>query len=161
MRLDSPADTRRYAGRREARECLIMSVRFEVVLACFLRDETPAETLDALRWHLGLLVDRPPGVSAADHPDRLLCPDPASSLPGGDVASLQRQRHWLAGAQQTQAWGLYSRTVWPDDALPGLAKVLELVAGNIAEAGYGGFYRDVRSVDATALEFDTPPDLRG
>jgi hypothetical protein len=138
-----------------------MSVQYEVVLACFLRDETPAETLDALRWHLGLLASRPPGVSAADHPDRLLCPDPASSLPGGDVASLQRQRHALADDGPAEAWGMYSRTVWPDEALSGLATVLELVAGNIAEAGYGGYYRDLRSLDATAFEFDAPSDLTG
>ncbi len=133
-----------------------MSVQYEVVLACFLRDEAPADILDALRWHLGLLASRPPSVSAADHPDRLLCPDPASTLPGGDIASLQRQRHTLADGGQAQAWGLYSRTVWPDDALAGLATVLELVAGNIDEPGYGGYYRDVRSMDATAFEFGTP-----
>jgi hypothetical protein len=138
-----------------------MSVKFEVVLACFLRDETPAETLDALRWHLGLLADRPPGVSAVDHPGRLLGPDPASLLPGGDVASLQRQQQPLANGGQAQAWGLYSRTVWSDDALPGLATVLELVAENVAQAGYGGYYRDMTSLDATALAFDAPREPPG
>jgi hypothetical protein len=138
-----------------------MSVQYEVVLACFLRDETPAETLDALRWHLGLMADRPPGASAADHPRRLLRPDPASGLPGGDVASLQLQRQTLADGGQAQAWGLYSRTAWPGDALPGLATVLELVAGNVAEAGYGGYYRDIRSTEATAFDFGAPRDLPG
>ncbi len=136
-----------------------MSVQYEVVFACFLRDETPAETLDALRWHLGLLADRPPNLSAADHPQRLLCPDPASGLPGGDVASLQLQRLTVADDGQARAWGLYSRTLWPDDALSGLAAVLELIAANVAESGYGGYYRDVRSVDATAFDFGTSPDL--
>jgi hypothetical protein len=138
-----------------------MSVQYEVVLACFLQDETPADALDALRWHLGLLADRPPGMNAADHPDPLLRPDPASSLPGGDVASLQRQRHPLGDGGPALAWGLYSRTVWPDDALTGLAGVLKLLAGYVAEAGYGGYYRDVRSLVATAFEFDTPHDLPG
>jgi hypothetical protein len=138
-----------------------MSVQYEVVLACFLRDETPAETLDALRWHLGLLADRPEGASAANHADRLLCPDPASSLPGGDVASLQRQLQSRADGGQAQAWGLYSRTVWPDDAMPGLATVLELVVGNVAEGGYGGYYRDVRSTEATAFDFGAPRNLPG
>ena len=138
-----------------------MSVQYEVVLACFLRDETTSGTLDALRWHLGLLSDRPPGVTPADHPDRLLCPDPASGLPGGDVASLQLQAQTLDDGGPTQAWGLYSRTVWPEDALPGLATVLELVAGNVANAGYGGYYRDVRSTEATAFDFDAPRDPPG
>jgi hypothetical protein len=140
---------------------LIMSVQYEVVFACFLRDDTPAETLDALRWHLGLLSDRPPGISAADQPDRLLCPDPASGLPGGDVASLQPQAQTLDHGRQAEAWGLYSRTVWAEDALPGLAAVLELVAGNVANGGYGGYYRDVRSTNATAFDFDVPGDPPG
>jgi hypothetical protein len=138
-----------------------MSVQYEVVFACFLRDETPAETLDALRWHLGLAPDRPPGISPADQPDRLLRPDPASGLPGGDVASLQLQAQTLNGGGRAQAWGLYSRTIWPEDALPGLAAVLELIAGNVANAGYGGYYRDVRSTEATAFDFDAPRDLPG
>ncbi len=138
-----------------------MSVQYELVLACFLRDETPAETLDALRWHLGLLDERPPGVSAAANPSRLLCPDPASALPGGDIAALRHQRQTLADGGQAQAWGLYSRTVWPDDALPAFAAVLELVAGHVAEGGYGGYYRDIRSTQATAFDFGPPRDLPG
>jgi hypothetical protein len=138
-----------------------MGVTYEVVLACFLRDETSAGTLDALRWHLGLLADRPPGVSADDQPERLLCPDPASGLPGGDVASLQRQRHAAGDDGQAQAWGLYSRTAWPEDALSRLPSMLELVAANVAEGGYGGYYRDVRSPEATAFDFGAPGDRPG
>lgn len=152
-----PAGPARPAG-QGTRECLIMSVQYEVVLACFLRDETPLEILDALRWHLGLLSDRPPGASLTDQRDRLLCPDPASGLPGGDVASLQLQAQTLGDGGRARAWGLYSRTVWAEDALPGLASVLELVAGNVANAGYGGYYRDVRSTEATAFDFDAPRD---
>jgi hypothetical protein len=100
-------------------------------------------------------------VGAADQPGRLLCPDPASGLPGGDVASLQRQAQTLADGGGALAWGLYSRTVWPEDALPGLALLLELVAGNVTEGGYGGYYRDVRSTEATAFDFGAPHDLPG
>ncbi|MEU2614728.1 hypothetical protein ABZ570_24560 [Micromonospora sp. NPDC007271] len=67
-----------------------MSLHYEVVLTCFLADETPPEVLDALRWHLGLRDERPATLDPGEHPYPLLEPDPGSYLPGGDVASLRR-----------------------------------------------------------------------
>ncbi|MFJ4152764.1 hypothetical protein ACIP10_35045 [Streptomyces galbus] len=41
-----------------------MSLHFEVVFTCFLRDNTPDTVLDALRWHLGMAPERPSGLNA-------------------------------------------------------------------------------------------------
>jgi hypothetical protein len=38
-----------------------MSDHYEVVFSCFLREETPAEVLDAVRWHLGMPRSWPNG----------------------------------------------------------------------------------------------------
>jgi hypothetical protein len=138
---------------------MIMGVHYEVVFTSFLYDDTPQETLDALRWHLGLLADRPPGLGADEHPDRLLCPDSASNLPGGDVASLQRQHREAADdGPPTQAWGLFSRTRWPEDVMPRIATIMELLAGQVADGGYGGYYRDETSAEATAFDFAGTPE---
>jgi hypothetical protein len=134
-----------------------MSTHYEVVIACFLRADSNEETLDALRWHLGLLAERPATLPAADHPDRLLCPDPASTLPGGDVAALQPQRFTPRGGGEQDAWGLYSRTRWPEEAMPALAAVMELLAGQVTGGGYGGYFREEGSSEATAFEFAAPP----
>jgi hypothetical protein len=130
--------------------------RYEVVFACFLREDTPDETLDALRWHLGLLAERPPAL-LAEQQDRLLCPDPASGLPGGDVAALEHQRHDDGDGEPGSAWGLFSRTAWPEHAMPALATIMELLAGQVADAGYGGYFRELGSAEATAFDFARPP----
>ena len=128
-----------------------MSAHYEVVFSCFLRDDTPAEILDALRWHLGLVAGQPADSEPGQRP--LLLPDPASSLPGGDVASLRFQSHGIDTSGRAAAWGLFSRSLWPDDAMGQLSTIMELIAPHVAREGYGGYFRDVTTADATAFEF--------
>jgi len=128
-----------------------MTVRYEVVISCFLRDDTPAEILDALRWHLGLLSEQPDDLDPTQR--ALLRTDPASRLPGGDVASLRHQHGAAGSLEDGQGWGLFSRTLWPDDAMDQLSTIMELVAPYVASPGYGGYFRDVTAADATAFEF--------
>lgn len=132
-----------------------MSLHYEVVFSCFLDDETPPDILDALRWHLGLR-DEPPatlGLDAKDDPYRLLSPDPDSYLPGGDVASLRRQRVGFTAAGDVFQWGLHSRNHWLDDDLGELVTILDLVAPHVVEDGYGGHFREVYDTDLTVFEF--------
>ncbi|HXW45460.1 MAG TPA: hypothetical protein VEL03_11775 [Streptosporangiaceae bacterium] len=128
-----------------------MSVQYEVVFSCFLRDDTPAAILDCLRWHLGQQAERPPYLD--DSQRALLRPDPASRLPGGDVASLQLQAGRSEAGDAGPVWGLFSRSLWPDDALDQLSTIMELIAPHVARQGYGGYFRDVTTADATAFEF--------
>ncbi|MFJ7626813.1 hypothetical protein ACIQZN_10020 [Streptomyces sp. NPDC097595] len=43
-----------------------MSLHYEVVFTCSLREDTPAPVLDALRWHLGLSEEPPQGYGEED-----------------------------------------------------------------------------------------------
>lgn len=110
-----------------------MSERYEVVVTCFLGDDTPAHVLETLRGHLG---DAAGGSGPAAHeadPWPLLEPDPGSDLPGGETAVLRpADRH---------AWGLFSRTHWHEDDLGHLDALLGLLAPHVAEPGYGGHVR--------------------
>jgi hypothetical protein len=130
-----------------------VSSRYEVVFACFLRDDTPDEVLDALRWHLGQIADRPPELDAEEHPDRLLRPDPASPLPGGDIASLLDQLGGPRAQAGVRGWGLFSRTLWPEDAMTEMGTIIQLVAPHVAEPGYGGHYREENATEAVAFAF--------
>ncbi|MFC9295776.1 hypothetical protein ACFTWH_10790 [Streptomyces sp. NPDC057011] len=122
-----------------------MSLHYEVVFACFLRDETPEPVLAALRWHIGAAAERPPHLAADEHPYRLLVPDPDSYLPGGDLASLQHQSrgNW-------NAWGLFTRNFWLDDGIGELVTILDLLAPYVEESGYGGYMRE---------EYDSKPSI--
>ncbi|KIQ65719.1 hypothetical protein TR51_18255 [Kitasatospora griseola] len=129
-----------------------MSLHFEVVITCFLRDDTPDTVLNAVRWHLGLIADRPAGLDADEHMCPMLLPDPDSRLPGGDVASLRRQsRDRAAGAEF--GWGLLSRNYWLDDEMGELATILDLLAPHVEEPGYGGFFREEFDGKPTVLTF--------
>jgi hypothetical protein len=143
-----------------------VSSRYEVVFACFLRDDTPDEILEALRWHLGQIADRPPELDAAEHPDRLLNPDPASPLPGGDIASLLDQPTAAMAETGSRGWGLFSRTLWPEDAMTEMGSIIQLVAPYVAEPGYGGHYREEHATEAVAFAFgdadaEPPREPRG
>ncbi|MFC9977138.1 hypothetical protein ACFVH6_40175 [Spirillospora sp. NPDC127200] len=119
-----------------------MSLHFEVVFTCFLREDTPPQVLAALRWHLGLAEERPAGLG--EHAYSLLAPDPHSRLPGGDVASLR---------EQDQGWGLFSRNYWLDDDLGELATVLELLAPHVEGPGFGGHLREEFESEPTVFAF--------
>ncbi|MGX1542965.1 hypothetical protein [Streptomyces adustus] len=62
-----------------------MSDHFEAVFSCFLRDDTPASVLLALRWHLGLDDEEPEDLDPENSPYPLLVPNNNSRLPGGNV----------------------------------------------------------------------------
>lgn len=88
-----------------------MSDHYEIVISCFLEDDTPEEVLDTLRWHLGLIEQRPAPLNEDTAPYRLLAPDPDSRrLPGGEIARLQRQTRGFTAASDPYAWGMYART---------------------------------------------------
>ena len=105
-----------------------MSQHYEVVFSMFLRDDTPQEILDELRWRLGESSERP-AACALSFRDRLLIPGADYSdiflfLPGTEVTSPLRLQdrgtviRWVAGQEQREqryAWGLHVRLVWRDD----------------------------------------------
>ncbi|MFD7408409.1 hypothetical protein ACFV7R_38470 [Streptomyces sp. NPDC059866] len=114
-----------------------MSLHYEVVFACFLRDGTPETVLAALQWHTGATADRPPHLDANEHPYPLLVLSPDSWLPGGDFASLQRQSRG-----NRDAWGLFTRNFWLDDDIGELVTILDLLAPHVEDPGYGGYIRE-------------------
>ncbi|MER6738314.1 hypothetical protein [Streptomyces puniciscabiei] len=127
-----------------------MSLHFEVVFTCFLRDDTPDTVLNALRWHLGLTAERPTGLDRDEHSYPVLAPDPDGRLPGGDFASLRRQSRGSVAGRELYAWGLFSRNYWLDDDMGELVTILDLLAPHIEEPGYGGYFRE---------EYDTEPTI--
>ncbi|MFF4427542.1 hypothetical protein ACFYZ4_00045 [Streptomyces sp. NPDC001513] len=74
-----------------------MSLHYEVVFACFLRDDTP-DLVVALRWHLGLAVEWPAELDPEEDAYPVLSLDPDSRLPGGDRASLRRHSRGFSAA---------------------------------------------------------------
>ncbi|MFE3637594.1 hypothetical protein [Streptomyces sp. NPDC059168] len=116
-----------------------MSMRYEMVFTCFLKDDTPESVLDALRWHMGLRADRPESVGGVEYSHPLLTPnsDSNTNLAGGEVARLV---HQARGSRD--AWGLFVRVLWPDDILEELVSVLDLLAPHVDEPGYGGYFRE-------------------
>lgn len=128
-----------------------MSDHYEVVLSVFLAEETPVEVLDTIRWHMGLLKDRPEHMGPPEDPDfewRYLDPDPDHPrLPGGEVARLQRQSVGsTADGVELHPWGLFYRGFFLDDDLNVPYEILDLVAPHIVTWGgveFGGFIRDV------------------
>ena len=120
-----------------------MSVHYEIVLSCFLRDDTPDHVLDLLRWHLELLDDHPDEEADEDEDEvPLFAPDPDSPLPGGAFAELRRQRRGSDADGDIHAWGVYARTYALDDDLGEFFSLFELVAPHVADDGYGGHVRD-------------------
>ncbi|GIH13079.1 hypothetical protein [Rugosimonospora africana] len=88
-----------------------MSGHFEVVFSVFLRDDTPAEVLAELRWHLGLSPERSPRLTIDDD-EPLLSPGTPSYLPGGETATLNRQYRYTSSGGDHYAWGLHARVYW-------------------------------------------------
>jgi hypothetical protein len=85
-----------------------MSDHYEVVFACFLRDDTPDDVLDALRWHLGLLADRPASLDPDEHDEQRLLPDPDTRLPGREFVELRRQERGYLGGETIYEWGRHA-----------------------------------------------------
>jgi hypothetical protein len=129
-----------------------MSLRYEVVFSCFLVDDTPAEVLDELRWHLGL-PDGPLTTRDGEDACPLLRPDPDSYLPGGEVAFLRRQMRGTRRGHDIHAWGLFTRNGWHDDAIGEMAIILDLIAPNVVEDGYGGYFREEYDAEPRAFVF--------
>jgi hypothetical protein len=130
-----------------------MSLHFEVVFICFLRDDTPDSVLDALQWHLGLTPERPAGLDTEEHTYPLLAPDPDSRLPGGDCASLRRQSRGFVAGGEIHAWGLLSRNYWLDDEMGELVVILDLLAPHVEEPGFGGYFREEHDAEPTVFTF--------
>jgi hypothetical protein len=131
-----------------------MSDHYEVIFTAFLRDDTPEKVLNELRWHLGLTEDKPPAVEGDPYASRLLLADPDTPLPGGSVASLQRQfRYRSRGGAEHYAWGLLARSYWLDDELGEVSTILDLIAPYVEENGFGGYFRDVNDEIPTVFAF--------
>ncbi|GAA3211895.1 hypothetical protein [Actinocorallia longicatena] len=77
-----------------------MSSHFELVPACALRRDTPADRLNLLRWYLGLVPGPPAGALDGE---RLLMPQRDTYLPGGEFAAL---------TDNGGSWGLFYRGFW-------------------------------------------------
>ncbi|WP_199444520.1 hypothetical protein [Umezawaea beigongshangensis] len=127
-----------------------MSQHYEIVFSLFLRDDTPGDVLDELRWHLG--ADQPapraPVVPGGPH----LRPDPGSFLPGGDSASLRRQYRFTRGDQDWHAWGLSARVLWSDDTWAEVWwQFAQWLAPFADEDGYAGFFREETDENPTLL----------
>ncbi|QNP66095.1 hypothetical protein [Streptomyces genisteinicus] len=122
-----------------------MSLHYEVVLACALRDDLPDDVIAALRWHLGERPEPPPGLDPHVHAYPLLEPDPYSGLPGGDVAALRPGDH--------HGWGLFTRNLWLDDDLGMLTGLLDLIAPHAEHDGYAGHFRATDDAGPTVLVF--------
>jgi hypothetical protein len=120
----------------------LMSAHYEVVFSLCLRDDTPADALDELRWHLGLAGQRP-GVWALGYDTPQLRPDEASPLPGGEAAALCRQ---AAG------WGLHTRLRWADERWAEVWwQVVAWLSRYAGQDGYAGFYRAEHDEQPTVL----------
>jgi hypothetical protein len=127
-----------------------MSFHYEVVISLFLRDDTPSEVLDELRWHIGL-SEQQPATSAIDVDYPLMRPG-ESYLPGGDIAVLQRQyRYDDAHGVNHHAWGLYVLLFWLDDDLGQAAQITTWLAPYADEDGYIGSFREEADEQPTLL----------
>lgn len=145
--------TDRFRAGRRTGKLRSVSLHYEVVFACYLRDDIPESVLNALRWHLGMDVERPANLDADEHPYPLLAPDPDGWLPGGDFASLRRQSRGFTATGERHAWGLFTRNYWLDDDMGGLATILDLLAPYVEEDGYGGHFREEYDTELTAFVF--------
>jgi len=121
-----------------------VSLHYEVVFSLFLRDDTPVEVLDELRWHLGV-TDEPPAVRALPDVDwpALRPQEETGWLPGADVAELRRQYRTTRLGVDNYAWALHARCCWYDDERDHVWwDMAAWLAPYAAEEGYAGFYRE-------------------
>ncbi|MFI2379460.1 hypothetical protein ACH5AO_31065 [Streptomyces sp. NPDC018964] len=130
-----------------------MSEHYEVVLSCFLRDDTPAPVLAALRWHMGVDDDCPDAWDPDDHPYPLLLTGDHSRLPGGDTASLRRTVQEFTTSGERYEWELFARKDWVDDLVLHLDAFLRLIAPHVVSSGYGGHIRHVYETEVKPFTF--------
>lgn len=129
-----------------------MSDHYEVVFSCFLRDDTPAPVLAALRWHMGMDDECPDDLDSDDHPYPLLLPG-NSRLPGGDAVCLRRTVQEFTASGERYEWELFARHYWVDDLTLHLEALLELIAPHVARRGYGGHIRDEYQTEVKTFTF--------
>jgi hypothetical protein len=123
-----------------------VSFHYEIVFALDLRDGTPADVLDELRWHLGLPGDLP-ASTRLPVAYRLLRPSGQTHLPGGESVRLDRYLKFYGHF----AIGLFARLFWLDDIwAESWFDVVEFLSPHVESEGYAGFYRE---------EFDLIPHL--
>lgn len=91
-----------------------MSFHYEVTFSCFLRDDTPSEVLDELRWHLGQSSLRPE-TCVVNYDWPVMLPGEPSYLAGGEVATLRRQYRFTQHGVERFSWGLHARLYWLND----------------------------------------------
>jgi hypothetical protein len=128
-----------------------MSFHYEVVFATFLRDDTPPEVLDELRYHLGFTEDRPQHL-AIDYDFPVLQPDEDSYLPGGDHVALRRQYRGRDDKGEHHAWGLHVRLYWLDDQWAEIWwQVVMWLAPHVEDDGYAGHFREQYDEGLTSL----------
>lgn len=97
-----------------------MSLHFEWTLSLRLRPDTPEPFLDELRFHLGM-IDQRPAEPSLDFDSPCLLPDQDAALPGGAVRSLVPQQPYL---DRPGALGLYVRTFVLDDVMYELIQIV-------------------------------------
>ncbi|SDT41678.1 hypothetical protein [Actinoplanes derwentensis] len=127
-----------------------MSVHYEVVVSCFLEAHTPDTVLDTLFWLLGLTDERPWHLGDDTFPYQTFDPDPASRLPGGDLALFQQQKRGFGPHGDIVEWGLHVRVLVPDEGMGEIHEFLELIEPHVSGAGYGGHIREEN--DATQID---------
>jgi hypothetical protein len=129
-----------------------MSDHYEVVFSCFLRDDTPAPVLAALRWHMGIDDEGPDDLDPDDHPYPLLLSG-QGRLPGGDIVSLRRTVQEFTSSGKRYEWELFVRIYWVDDLTLYLDALLQLIAPHVARRGYGGYIRDEYDIEVKTFKF--------
>ncbi len=129
-----------------------MSDHYELVFSSFLRDDTPASVLAALRWHMGMDDEDPEDLDRDDHPYPLLLRG-QSPLPGGDNVSLRRSVPESTSSGTPYGWELFVRIYWVDDLTLHLDALLQLIAPHVVRRGYGGYIRDVHDTEVETFKF--------
>ncbi|MCG8921546.1 hypothetical protein [Lentzea sp. CC55] len=130
-----------------------MSFHYEVVFSLFLRENTPAEVLDELRYHLGLAPE-PPRNPVLDYDFPVLRPNPDSYLPGGEHAALREQLRGFNDEGDLHAWGLHARLFWLDDQWAEVWwQVVQWLAPHVEDNGYAGFVREEADERPAVLTF--------
>jgi hypothetical protein len=121
-----------------------MSLHFEVVVSCYVRDDLDPTALQELRWHIG----KGPRPVTASEPEPFFGSDEASRLPGGDITKFETALGHRSGQAPT---GLFVRRFMLDDRLYDLMTPICRWVADVALDGYAGFWREEDGSDMTVL----------